>query len=82
MDVNLQRINDAMIRAALFELAIGIAVIIVMCWLTYVVFKAAIRDGIRESGLGERMSAKQMAPPGYKWALVKEFSDTTPMHID
>lgn len=82
MDIQLQRINEAMIRAALFEFAVGIIVLIIMFWLTYAVFKAAIRDGIKESGLSERMSTKQTAPPGYKWTLVKEFVDTKPMHVD
>lgn len=38
-------------QMAAFELAVGLAATIVFFFLMYVTIKAAIRDGIRESGL-------------------------------
>jgi hypothetical protein len=80
-DLAFERAMNAMQRTALLEFAISIFILIVLFWATYYVIKAGVRDGIRESGLRER-SNRQMAPHGYKWALVKEFADTKPMHVD
>lgn len=43
--------NEAVGRAFLFSLAIGVISLLITCWLAYMVLKAAIRDGIKESGL-------------------------------
>ena len=40
-------------------------------YVTYLVLKIAIRDGIDESRLRLDPPKQQIAPIGYKWALVK-----------
>lgn len=53
--MNLNALEAAMARQALFELAIAFVLLIGIFWVMYVLTKAAIRDGIkeglRESGL-------------------------------
>ncbi len=44
----------AMTRAMLFELAVLLIVLILTIWISYLVLKNAIRDGINESKLGDR----------------------------
>lgn len=44
----------------------------VTMYLAYLVLRYAIRDGINESRLRLETSNQQMAPIGYKWALVKD----------
>ena len=55
MDANTAKFMAAfqadMMRAQLFEIAVLLIALIVSAWLTYLVIKAAIRDGIKESGL-------------------------------
>ena len=82
MDINLQAINEGMFRAALFGLAVSIIGFIAGIWMTYAVLKAAIRDGIKESGLRTPATVERSAPAGYRWALVKDFDDTKPLTID
>ncbi len=82
MDSTWKAIEEAMVRAALFQLAIGVAVTILMFWLTYLVIKAGVRDGIRESGLRAQGTTERPAPAGYRWVLTKDFDDTKPLTID
>jgi|GEM_PF-4132231 len=44
----------------------------VAIYIAYLMMKYAIRDGINESRLRLETSNQQMAPIGYKWALVKD----------
>lgn len=78
----IQNLENTMQRAALFELAISVIVLIVLFWATYYVIKAGVRDGIREAGLRDRGNNKPMAPIGYRWTLEKEYEDTKPMRAD
>ena len=75
------QIESAIWRWALAELAIGIIVFVVLCWVSYYILKAAIRDGIREALPRGRMFEPTIAshrtamppeaPPGYQWKLQK-----------
>lgn len=49
--MNLQALETEMQRAAIFELAIFLIALMIGLWLTYLVIKHAIRDGINESDL-------------------------------
>jgi len=64
--MNLQLMEAEMARASIFMLAISIALTVLAIWITYLVIKNAVRDGISESGLVEalryRPPAKQSAP--------------------
>lgn len=44
----------AMAREMLFGLAVGLLALILSVWITYLVIKNAIRDGINESRLGDK----------------------------
>lgn len=68
-------------RWALAELAIAIIAFGVLCWVSYLILKLAIRDGIRE-GMprgrvleptiqSHRTAIEPEAPPGYRWQLIK-----------
>lgn len=43
--------NEFVFRVVMFEIAVTIIGVGLTCWLSYLVIKAAIRDGIKESGL-------------------------------
>lgn len=47
----------AMAREMLFGLAVGLLALILSIWITYLVIKNAIRDGINESRLGDKWRA-------------------------
>ncbi len=47
----------AMAREMLFGLAVGLLALILSIWVTYLVIKNAIRDGINESRLGDKWRA-------------------------
>ncbi|MDO9015098.1 MAG: hypothetical protein Q7U84_10065 [Polynucleobacter sp.] len=49
--MNLHAIETEMLRLQLWALAVGLVTFIVTMWALYIVIKAAIRDGIQESGL-------------------------------
>lgn len=60
--MNLHAFEMQMQRLVLLEIAVGIIAILITAWISYVVLKAAIRDGIKESGLvdsWERTVAKE-----------------------
>lgn len=82
--INLQQLEAQMVRAAIFEIAISIIVLIVLFWATYWVIKAGVRDGIKEAApwRGGATTARRSAPDGYKWALVKETAHTEDMRAD
>jgi len=82
MGFNMRQLETEMMRAALFEFAIGVILLILLFWATYWVIKAGVRDGIKEAGGGRRTHEKPPAPPGYKWALVKETAHTEDMRAD
>lgn len=48
-----RQVELEMQRQAIFALAVAAILFIVGAWVTYLVVKAAIRDGIKESGLVE-----------------------------
>lgn len=83
--IDLQQLEANMVRAAIFELSIGLIIMIALFWATYWVIKAGVRDGIREATpwhRGAATPARQTAPEGYKWALVKETAHTEDMRAD
>ena len=47
----------AIAREMLFGLAVGLIALILSIWITYLVIKNAIRDGINESRLGDKWQA-------------------------
>ncbi|SDO08238.1 hypothetical protein SAMN05216303_101446 [Rhodoferax sp. OV413] len=47
----LAAIEADILRAQIFELGVLLIALILSAWITYIVIKAAIRDGINESGL-------------------------------
>ena len=47
----------AIAREMLFGLAVGLIALILSIWITYLVIKNAIRDGINESQLGDKWQA-------------------------
>jgi hypothetical protein len=49
-------------RALLFELAISLIVLIALFFAAYLVTKAAIRDGIRESGILQTLTVRHTRP--------------------
>ena len=55
MDV--KALEMAMAREMLFGLAVGLLALILSIWITYLVIKNAIRDGINESRLGDKWRA-------------------------
>ncbi len=59
-------------NAWIIELLVLIAATVALLYVSYVLMKNAIRDGINESKLRVDQPKQQMAPPGYKWALVKD----------
>lgn len=50
----MQTFEAAMTRAMIFEIAVLLIALILSIWITYLVIKNAIRDGINESRLGDR----------------------------
>ncbi|MGE8494449.1 hypothetical protein [Comamonas sp.] len=59
-------------NAWLILLLLGAAGTAISIYITYLILKYAIRDGINESRLRLEATNQQMAPIGYKWALVKD----------
>ncbi len=55
MDV--KALEMAMAREMLFGLAVALIALILSIWITYLVIKNAIRDGINESRLGDKWRA-------------------------
>ncbi len=82
IDAYIRNLQELGIRILIFELSITIAITIILFWLTYHCIKAAVRDGIKESGMNKRTHEKPPAPPGYRWALVRETEHTQEMRAD
>lgn len=80
--INVQQLETQMQRLAIFELALTVIILIALFWATYWVIKAGVRDGIIEAGPRNRTHQKPAAPPGYRWALVKETAQTEDMRAD
>lgn len=80
--VLLRDIERAGAQALIFEIAITLIVLIVAWWLTYWCIKNAVRDGIKEATPRRNTHERPAAPPGYKWALVKESIDNQEMRAD
>lgn len=80
--MNTKALEEALQRQAIFELAVGIIVLIALFWATYWVIKEGVRDGIIEARPGTRTHEKPAAPPGYRWALVKETAQTEDIRAD
>ncbi|MGE3348561.1 MAG: hypothetical protein AB7I35_14125 [Ramlibacter sp.] len=62
-------------RQALISLLVLIVLFAVTMWVLYVVIKAAIRDGIRESGL---LEMRRTGRPSIQAAVVPESVPTMP----
>lgn len=58
-------------NAWIIELIVLIIATGALIYLSYILMKNAIRDGINESKLRHSAPTQPMAPMGYKWALVK-----------
>ena len=56
--MNLQALEAEMIRATVFMFAVSVLATAIGLWITYLVIKLAIRDGIKESGLIEALRYK------------------------
>lgn len=83
--IDLRQLEADMVRAAIFELSIALIILIALFWATYWVIKAGVRDGIREATpwhRGATTPARQIAPDGYKWTLVKDTAHTDDMRAD
>lgn len=80
--MNTRAFEEALQRQAIFELALGLIVLIALFWATYWVIKAGVRDGIIEAAPRQRTHERPPAPAGYKWALVKESAHTEDMRAD
>lgn len=80
--IDLKQLELEMQRAVIFEIAFTIIVLIVLFGALYWVIKSGVRDGITESGSRQRTHEKPAAPPGYRWALVKETATTEDMRAD
>ena len=80
--MNTKALEEALQRQTIFELAGGIIVLIALFWATYWVIKAGVRDGIIEARPKTRTHEKPAAPPGYRWALVKETAQTEDIRAD
>ena len=80
--MNTKALEEALQRQAIFELAVGIIVLIALFWATYWVIKTGVRDGIIEARPRTRTHEKPAAPPGYRWALVKETAQTEDIRAD
>ena len=80
--IKVQQLETQMQRLAIFELALTVIILIGLFWATYWVIKAGVRDGIIEAGPRNRTHQKPAAPPGYRWALVKETAQTEDMRAD
>lgn len=78
-EMNLQQLEQELVKQALFELAVSIAILILLFWALYAVIKAGVRDGIREAAPRDRSHQRPAAPPGFKWALVKEAHEAPEM---
>jgi hypothetical protein len=59
-------------NAWIILLLLGAAGTAISIYIAYLILKYAIRDGINESRLRLETNSQQMAPIGYKWALVKD----------
>lgn len=80
--MNTRAFEEALQRQAIFELAVGLIVLIALFWATYWVIKAGVRDGIIEAGPRQGTHARPAPPPGYKWALVKDEAHAEDMRAD
>lgn len=58
--MDIRALEIAVQREAIFSLAVLIVLTIAMIWITYVIIKNAIRDGIRESGLIEAARSRNI----------------------
>ena len=56
----------AMAREMLFGLAVALIALILSIWITYLVIKNAIRDGINESRLGDKWRASVVSAEAMK----------------
>lgn len=69
--MNIQALEQAMLRAVIFEIAVGIAVLVLLFWATYWVIKAGVRDGITEAMPRMRNNQRPSPPHGYEWRLTR-----------
>jgi hypothetical protein len=82
VDAYIRNLQELGIRILIFEISVTIAITIIVFWLTYHCIKAAVRDGIKESGINKRTHEKPPAPPGYRWALVRETEHSQELRAD
>ena len=71
--LNLKAFEAELTRLTIFWTAMEVIAWILLLWALYHVVKAAVRDGINESRLGER------APRAHR---TTELKDLPPMHAD
>jgi hypothetical protein len=70
--MNMQAIEAEMARQMIFMIAVSVIASAIGLWITYLVIKAAIRDGIKESGLAEalRYRPQSTTPPPVRSGFV------------
>lgn len=72
--------NEMMFRATLSGLVMAVIATVITAWVTYLLLKAAIRDGLLEYDkekapllkVPTRHAPPTEAPTGFKWVLVPE----------
>lgn len=80
--MNMQALERAMLQAVIFEIAVGIAVLILLFWATYWVIKAGVRDGITEAMPRMRTQQRAAPPPGYEWKLTRVEANSEDMRAE
>ena len=60
--LNTRALEDEMARLTIFWIVLELGTLLIALWLMYVVIKAAIRDGIKESGIVETMRYRPRPP--------------------
>ena len=70
--MKIEALERAVMQALIFEIVVGLALLVLMFWATYYVIKAGVRDGIKESGLRPQQGQRSSPPPGFRWELVRD----------
>jgi len=60
--MNTTKLADEIARLTIFWIVLELGALLIGLWLMYVVIKAAIRDGIKESGIVETMRYRPRPP--------------------
>jgi len=61
--LNTRALENEMAQLTIFWIALELGVLLITVWVLYMVIKAAIRDGIRESGIVETLRYRPRPSP-------------------